>query len=254
MYRGFELKNLGMDFFNGKYQSFYEAGLEIYNSQKQEFQETLEKFENDDGSLDGDKMQSNWFPQIKADVFLSHSHKDEKLVIAFSGWLKKNFTLNVFIDSCIWGHSLKLQKLIDDELSRGKDKKLNYNKVIHAANHVHMMLNTALMQMINNCECVIFVNTPNSVRPNDVVDKVVSPWLYSEIAMTKLIKNKNVKEHRTLKLYECFTEKAIQYNLDTDHLTQITSGTLNKWYKHYSADEIEYPLDTLYKIKPLDRA
>lgn len=56
-------------------------------------------------------MQSYWFPKINADIFLSHSHKDEKLIIAFAGWLKDTFNLDVFIDSCIWGYSNDLQKL-----------------------------------------------------------------------------------------------------------------------------------------------
>lgn len=47
-------------------------------------------------------MQVSWFPQIKADVFISHSHSDEKLAIIFAGWLYNAFGLTAFIDSCVW--------------------------------------------------------------------------------------------------------------------------------------------------------
>ena len=52
------------------------------------------------------------------------------------------------------------------------------------------------MQMIDSCECIIFLNTPNSVKPREVIDKLVSPWIYSEIGVTKLITKKSINEHR----------------------------------------------------------
>jgi len=39
------------------------------------------------------------------------------------------------------------------------------------------------------------MNTPNPVKPKEVIDKIVSPWIYSEIGMTKLIRRKNIQEH-----------------------------------------------------------
>ena len=58
-------------------------------------------------------MQANWFPQIKADIFISHSHKDEDLALALAGWLKVSFGLTAFIDSCVWGYANDLLKMID---------------------------------------------------------------------------------------------------------------------------------------------
>ena len=60
-------------------------------------------------------MQANWFPQIKADIFISHSHKDKGLALALAGWLEETFGLTAFIDSCVWGYANKLLKMIDDE-------------------------------------------------------------------------------------------------------------------------------------------
>lgn len=206
-------------------------------------------------------MQSAWFPKIDADVFLSHSHADKNLVIAFAGWLKDTFKLNVFIDSCIWGNSIDLQRIFDDAYSLEGDGKLNYEKILYISSHVHMMLNTALMQMIDNCECVIFLNTPNSVKPGGIINNVVSPWIYSEIGMTKLIGKKSINEHRIKYLYEStksFSDLEIEYNLDTDHLIKLSKEDLRTWqrnyryvqdYQSFTKQNEKHALDYLYKLK-----
>jgi len=126
-----------------------------------------------------------------------------------------------------------LQRLQDKKYSYDEGK-LIYRKVLEVSGHVHMMLNSALLQMIDNCECVIFINTPKSVRPRDVINKIVSPWIYSEIGMTKLVKKKNIDEYRVQKLYESrkeFSDFSIEYKLDTNHLTNLTIKDLNQWKK-----------------------
>lgn len=251
MFIGFELKNLKEDNFNDSFKKYLQIGEKDFDEYKLEISETIKEFSNKDGSIDGNKMQSAWFPQIDADIFLSHSHADEDLVIAFAGWLKHFFDLKVFVDSCIWGYSKVLQNIIDEKYNKIADGKYHYDKVLYASSHVHMMLNTALMQMIDNCECIIFLNTPNSVKPKEVVSKVVSPWIYSEIGMTKLIKRKKIDEHRFKKLFEetkTFSQFEIEYNLDTDHLTQLTTTDLINWQKKYGGKS-DYALDYLYQFK-----
>lgn len=258
MYIGFELKNLEFE----EFEEFYEIGRNSFNKYNRRVIKTLEKFTNVDESLNGDKMQSAWFPEIKADVFLSHSHADKDLVIAFAGWLKHTFDVTVFIDSCIWGNSKNLQKIIDESYSKNLDGKYIYDKVLYASSHVHMMLNTALMQMIDTCECIIFVNTPNSVKPNEVVAKIVSPWIYSEIGMTKLIRKKSKNEHRFKKLFESknYSELEVTFNLDTDHLIKLSIDDLYDWENNFtkfkslpthmnSALTKKRALDYLYELK-----
>lgn len=261
MYAGFELTSLDFEDF----EDFYEIGRKSFDKYNGKVKKTLEEFTNANGSLNGDKMQSAWFPNINADIFLSHSHDDEDLVIAFAGWLKHTFDVNVFIDSCIWGYSKDLQELIDKEhkviwRDNNYKKWIDYNKVQYSASHVHMMLNTALMQTIDACECVIFLNTPHSVKPEEVIDKVVSPWIYSELAMTKLVRKKELKEYRIQQLLESdrsFSDKLnIEYNLDTDHLIKISIDDLIKWQADYQSipDYLKREfnnnaLDYLYKLK-----
>lgn len=45
----------------------------------------------EDGYFDASKLQESWFPQVEADIFLSHSHKDEKLIISFAGCYTRFF-------------------------------------------------------------------------------------------------------------------------------------------------------------------
>lgn len=257
MYRGFEIKNIKESSFKKNFQHYLDVGKKELKLRNELVESFLSEFENSDKSLNGDKMQSNWFPQIKADVFLSHSHADEELVIVFAGWLKETFSLDVFIDSCVWKYSMDLQKIIDNNHSINEGK-LIYDKVLYAASHVHMMLNTALMQMIDNCECIMFINTPNSVKPDEVVNKIVSPWIYSELGMTKLIKKKDINDHRISLLFEkseTFSEQlSIKYNLDTDHLTELNVDDLNQWkskiprFKTFTYSH--KALDILYEMKP----
>ena len=84
MYRGFNLL-LKNNFFKQDFEKFQEIGVKSFLNQIAKIIEKISSFANGDGSLDGTKMQKNWFPQIKADIFLSHSHKDEKLAIALAG-------------------------------------------------------------------------------------------------------------------------------------------------------------------------
>ena len=266
MYSGFEIK-INESVFNKDY--FTELvvdGKERYTSVKKEIKEIIDSFTLDSGKIDGNKMQSNWFPQIKADIFLSHSHQDEKLAIALSEWMYQNFGLIVFIDSCIWGYSNKLLEIIYREYCRpdkiNKPHSYSYEQRNYSTSHVHMMLSTALSMMIDNVECVMFLNTPNSVTPKDTIDKTESPWIYSEIAMTKLIRQKPIENYRLQRITESFSEGGkiekslrVEYNIETDHLKKIDVSDLKKWNSQwsyigqkYSTDFKFHALDILYKL------
>lgn len=266
MYRGLEIKITEESFKEEYLDELFLAGKYRYLSNKSKVKAIIDSFVLENGKLDGTKMQSNWFPQINADIFLSHSHNDEKLAIALSEWMFENFGLNVFIDSCIWGYSNKLLGMIDKEYCRpdkiNKPHSYSYEQRNYSTSHIHMMLSTALTMMIDNAECIIFLNTPNSVSPNDVINKTESPWIYSEIAMTRLIRQKPKKEYRIKPITESFSEggkieKAlkVEYNIPTDHLSNIDCDILNKWQKQWgykgkkhTPDYSAYALDLLYKL------
>ena len=256
MYRGFNLE-LGTDFFCANLEDFKKIGETSIEESKVSIEKRIESFVGVDGSLDGSKMQANWFPQIKADVFISHSHKDEELAIALAGWLNVTFGLTAFIDSCVWGYADDLIRLIDNKYCRKGSRLYNYEKRNYSTSHVHTMLSVALTQMIDNTECLFFLNTPNSLTPNTIIEQTESPWIYSEIAMSRLIRKKELKEYRDVALMEsqrAFTRERenihVSYPLPVDHLTTIGVSTLLKWNSYYinSSESEEIPLDTLYKL------
>lgn len=272
MYKGFNLSLENLDF--GKdYFRYYKIGETSINQSKESIEERIESFVRVDGSLDGSKMQANWFPQIKADVFISHSHKDEKLAIALAGWLKETFGLTAFIDSCVWGYADDLLKMIDDIYClRDDGSAYIYERRNYSTSHVHTMLSVALTQMIDKTECLFFLNTPNSLTPNTIIEQTESPWIYSEIVMSRLIRENRPERKKNGSLNEAQNTFAtvianmnISYDLSVDHLTAIDSGILTKWnnsmkinrsynriFSRYCGEEEVHPLDKLYEITEKD--
>ncbi len=270
MYKGFEIKISEEKYpiFRKKIiEAYYTAGNDEYTQNKRVIKDKIRQFKQANGAIDGTAMQANWFPQIQANIFISHSHNDRDFAISLAGWLKEKFGLSVFIDSCIWGFADDLLKLIDDEYCSNKegDKIISYvyNKRNYSTSHVHMMLSNALTSMIDRSECIFFLNTPNSIKPNDVVSKTHSPWIYTEIAMTQLIRQKNKSEYRPGRVVESFSsterksELSFEYIVNTDHLVKLRKSDLENWeanwpYDDYhSPDFTEFALDELYKLKKL---
>nr|WP_315161136.1 hypothetical protein [uncultured Flavobacterium sp.] len=225
--------------------------------------EYIEKIKNDlkvkligENIIDGTATQNEWFPTIKADIFLSHSHKDLERANELAGWLKNNFDLDVFIDSNIWGESNKLLKELDDEICyQKKSKTYNYDKRNFTTSHVHMMLSNSLAEMIDKTECLMFLETSNSVSVHNTIKQTESPWIYNELFLSSIIRiNENIIRRKT-KFY-CASERTvklnedykIKYKLNFDHLIELEGRDLIDWKNNYkpliSSDT--HPLDVLY--------
>lgn len=218
------------------------------------------------GQLSGNQIIKKWFPEIKADIFLSHSHKDKDLVICFSGWLYKEFGLTSFIDSTVWGYADDLLRMIDDEYCySAKTQTYQYNKRNYSTSHVHMMLSTSLMNMIDNCECIIFINTPNSFTPVDDINNInnnrntISPWIFSEVLMSAMIRIKPpsrfFEEGFVMDSLQASNESRdfselvqINYEIDMNHLIELSISQLEAWQKKSSPSQKEKNLNILYKI------
>ena len=81
-----------------------------------------------DGVIDGSKLSDKWFKTIKSDVFISYSHNDEEIAMALSGYLEKEFGLNIFVDSFFWGSADALLKDIDDTYCKKDCGEYDYQK------------------------------------------------------------------------------------------------------------------------------
>jgi hypothetical protein len=253
MYCGYDLKFLSEGCFDDYdfADPFYEKGLIRFSKYKEQIETTLNNFAINEGILDGSAIQKNWFPQIKADIFISHAHSDSRTAIIFSEILQNCFNLTSFIDSCVWGYANDLLRLIDKKYCYNyDDHTYDYKKRNFSTSHVHSMLSTALMMMIDNCECIFFLDTPNSVTAKGVIDRTQSPWIYSEINISRLIKRKFSRHQRKLQEFmlksSVEASKRIEYELDKSHFIELTEEDFSKWLDQ--KNERIHSLDILYKI------
>ena len=96
--------NLHLDKNTSEFQSYIKCGESHLSEQKAKISDCLQNYIIN-GIADGTRLGKEWFPEIEADIFISHSHADEKLAKGLAGWLHSTFGLNCFIDSCVWGYS-----------------------------------------------------------------------------------------------------------------------------------------------------
>lgn len=267
MYRGFQLVNIPLVFSSSRKDgnSLHEImkkkeWKEFIQSNKNKVEEAIDDCFLEEGYIDGSRMQENWFPQVKADIFISHSHEDKELAQELSKWMYMAFGLKAFIDSDVWGYAPVLEgKLLRAYCCFSQEEEEQLKKFVSA--HVHMMLSIALNQMIDNTECLFFLNTPNSISINAPIDGTTpSPWIYSEVAMSRLIRKRLPKRYKRkiVSLNEAqklFSAQSIRYTLPMDHLTELSIYNLRRWKEKYDKHLCRSytALDYLYELKPLKK-
>ena len=179
------------------------------------------------------------------------------------------FGLNCFIDSEVWKYAPDLLKIINDKYSEKEEVKelgilYNHEKSNLASQHVNIMLATALHKMIDKTEVVILLDTPNSLcNVDDIFRKAetYSPWIYSEVVCTQIVRHKELYIYRGEKatghIYESMmhydSDLMVKYNFSTDHLMPLTLADLLNWAKLREEKKYEHsrgrytePLDYLY--------
>lgn len=206
-------------------------------------------------ALDGTRLSEDWFSLVDSEIFISHSHSDEELAIGLAG-LFHSLGIRCFIDSMVWGNAVDLNRDIDNKYCLSWDRKhYDYNKRNYSTSHVHMMLASALVEMIDRAECVIFLNTPASVlaRDSEVEERSVtaSPWIYHELSTTKMIRRRRPSrvsmESRSLK--EVFAREQgleITYDVPLGHLRSLSFNQISSIASQglYGTDV----LDRLYEL------
>jgi hypothetical protein len=259
MYRGFEL-----DIKEWRIDSINETmGWEIHERYKNITKSFFKQAENNGVVIDAEKIKNEWFPKIDADIFISHSHTDEKLAKKLAGWLFSNFGIKAFIDSTVWKYSNDLLKSIDDVHSMNEDKKTyNYNLRNNSTTHIHLMLNSALMQMIDHCEVFFLLKTDNSITTVDTIKDPItfSPWIYSEIITSSLIRKRELSDYRyeelkrkmnSIELKMTNESLQIAYTPDRDHLTKLSKIDMEKWLSKHKEVQLTKPIGHLYHMKPM---
>lgn len=283
MYKAFDLKLTNGEFRNIlKYNASQQIKIweNIGKQYKQDFDNKYRRLLKnylENGTVDGTKLLEEVFAKDHYDVFISYSHNDEELIFAIAGMLGKEFNLNVFVDAFYWGSADRLLKEIDDIKCKKADGTYDYQKRNLTTSHVHAMLTSAIMQVMDLSEVVIFVNTYNSVPvlENTLSGKreyTFSPWIYEEVLFTELLRKKEWLEHRILNLSEKFESKVeqdfeIAYELPKNNMISIDTNIIREWIMINNrlnaskgkgirtVEELEllffkvhHPLNILYKI------
>lgn len=256
MYKAFKIDgdelNLRID--DASIEYYKTLGECEFDNAKALINSNLEAFKDNNGVIDGSKLSNNWFPQMEADVFISHSHKDFDTALILAGiMVSKNLT--PFIDSCVWGYADNLLKAIDKKYCKNEGSVYyDYNKRNYSTSHVHMMLTIALTKMLYNTECLIFLNTPNSIYPKndiptDYSDATLSLWIYAEMEMTNFLKPQTKEKHRIVQ--KAFSEGRedlkIFHTSKTPNIEKVSVSDFINWSNNkYSSKE--QALDSLYLI------
>lgn len=262
MFAGFNLDlSYNLNSSNSKiidFVNYEEIGEEHLNQQKTKCENSLKNYIVD-GTVDGTKLQDDWFPGVEADIFISHAHKDIKLAQGLAGWLNKTFGLKCFIDLNVWGYADELLEMINSKHSdKRKDTDggwlYNHEKCNTAAKHVNVMLSVALQKMIDKTEATFVLNTDNFIQKYS--DVTYSPWIYTEIVCTELVRNKPLSEYRKQITKFEFAQEDVQksynaeynaaYKVSLEHLTDINISTLCDWANNKT--KYKYELDKLYLI------
>ena len=270
MYRGFNLK-LDEDIFSDEEINYYSriAETEISDSMRN-FSHLYISIFKDKNILDAKQIMNKFFPQYnRFDIFLSHSHNNINLALTIAGILKEEFHLNVFVDSIVWRNCTDLLRSIDKIYCRKKDGLYDYNRRNYSTSHVYLILMNSLNMMIDECEALFFLNTPDSIciKDNlnniDDLDKTLSPWIFSELQTSEIIRKK-VPERLLSKETRLFSENKnlipinesyqfwIEYEAKLDHLTEMSQDDFLKWING-NYNNPNSALDSLYEIYPLEK-
>lgn len=253
MYRGF---NVAIKEYN---KEDYLAGLRLFVKTRKLTIKQLDNYIGVDGIIRGSELENDWFKEIDSHIFISHSHTDKKIAISLAGYLFKKHKIKCFIDSCVWGYSNDLLYQIDNlYCKKTYHNTYDYDKRNSSTSHVHILLSAALHKMIEKCESLFLLNTPNSIRASDIINETYSPWIYSEILTSKLIEKK-IPPRRLIgsgRGAETFSETEylneslkIKYSLDLNHLANLSEQEIMHWGQKSSYSP-ENALDILYEYKP----
>lgn len=256
MYRAFNVKLDGFD-----WQQFSKHYNYNYNCLNLRCRDDLRKLINSSHEISANKIKQLITPVSNYDIFISHSHKDINLAKGLAGYLEEYCKVSCFIDSLYWGNIDELleefnKKSLHEDKATGKEY-FDHQSTKEVAKHANMILASALTEMINNSECVFFLNTDNSViSGSDVINKneTSSPWIYHEIFITSIIYRRETRRYALFKgqQIECNLIKRLPrfiYSLDLTGMTNLNDNDILNWGSKLNSNNA-HPLDVLYKLKP----
>ncbi len=202
----------------------YDFGLE-------RIKRTIKDYVSKENWIDGKSLMDDCFPEIdNVRIFISHSHKDCSTAVSLANYINQELGLKSFIDSMVWEYSNELLREIDSQYSISDDDPslYSYDKRNVSSSYVHMMLAVSLTHMMDKCDCLIFVDTPNSINAPEKLGKsfTFSPWIYYELCAYHFLQRKDIRRDRQDKIASVSeSTEGIKIALPTD-----ISGLFNLHY------------------------
>ncbi len=206
------------------------------------------------GIINGTALQDEWFPTEKEfDVFISYSHNDIDLAQKLASYLTGT-GLKCFLDCYVWDSADELLAKLDEKYCKNSDGLFDYKKRNFSTSHIHAMLSMAIMSAINKSECIIFINSDNSLRLDGIKTETLSPWLYEEVSMANSLKIKTPKRYglREIRMFsegatiqKSFNGLSVSYDLDLNEFHVLSLDDLKKMY--LLGGPLNHPLDILYR-------
>ena len=178
-------------------------------------------------TIDAQKVIKFIFPAVNAEIFISHSHKDLNLATQLAIDLQEKFGVSAFVDSCLWGCSSDLLRIINKKFCKiPKSENYSYDKTMRASAHVNMILTTALQAMIYEAPVFIFLSWGNSVDDENFWEdgpRTYSAWIHMELKFSELLsRDKFVVKA----MMESFDDVSVIHSAPTSHLTPLTIAEL----------------------------
>ncbi|WP_104712402.1 toll/interleukin-1 receptor domain-containing protein [Helicobacter cetorum] len=180
------------------------------NANKQKMREILKKSLNDDNTINAKILKEECFNTSLSDdkpwVFISHSHKDKKIVLELKEELEKDNDFNVFVDDLFWGITLKDVKEVILEVFKDKISEQELER------HLSSLMAICLVEIIQQC-CAYVVIKGNNITSNN---KIESNWIYYELEMIRkllpnLVDSFESKDNESVLLYDSELDKLKTY-------------------------------------------
>ncbi|CAM3870005.1 TPA: toll/interleukin-1 receptor domain-containing protein [Klebsiella michiganensis] len=232
-----------------------------------------------DDSINYEEFKKIWFPDVNAHVFISHSHVDKAKAIALANFLYSKFGIRSFVDSEVWGYMDDALRELNNKHNKfpGQENTYIYEYCNKLASNLNMILSSALIKMIHESECLIFINTIDScVRDGDEF-RTQSPWIFTELLMSSMLEKsahkdrpaelrKSLDEFRVVATNEAFDQAVFSYPLYLQHMHNVTNEKINRinaikpsglsftttFYRdtayHFEVDDVFKNLDSIYNL------
>lgn len=196
--------------------------------------------ENGKSHVAAESIWDDWFKSINADVFISHSSKDGKLAVQFANWLYSNFHLKSFVDSQFWLRIDDLQREFDEKVKFTKieydyngnpheEIYYDYDKRNESTAHVHALVTYALTKMIDKTPIFTFIKSNSSIKFDESLEKLTSPWIFHELSIVDLINKQKLKKLVEQSVENDFSSIDVIYPMLGNCLKQITFNDLRLW-------------------------